>query len=53
MATIDMANPPIVPAASEKQNASLAVPTINGTKPSMMETTVRKMGMIFEFHALM
>ena len=51
--TIDMANPPMVPAASGNQNASLEVPTIKGINPSMVETTVRKMGMILEFHALM
>ena len=51
--TIDMANPPMVPDASGNQNASLEVPTMKGIKPSMVETTVRKMGMILEFHALM
>lgn len=53
MPAIDIASPPIVPAATGIQKASLLVSTINGIKPSMVETTVRKMGMIFEFHALM
>jgi hypothetical protein len=51
--TIDIANPPIVPAANGNQNASLVVPTINGINPSIVETTVRKIGIILEFHALM
>ena len=52
MPRIDMANPPIVPAANGNQKASFSVPAINGTKPSIVETTVRKMGMILAFHAL-
>lgn len=49
---IDITNPPIVPAASGNQNASLSVPTIKGIKPRMVETTVRKIGRIFAFQAL-
>lgn len=49
---IDITNPPIVPAANGNQNASLSVPTIKGIKPRMVETTVRKIGRIFAFQAL-
>ena len=45
-------NPPIIPAASGNQNASLDDPTIKGTKPKAVDVTVRKMGLIFAFHAL-
>lgn len=50
--TIDIANPPMVPAANGNQKASLPVPTINGMKPRMVETTVKKIGTILAFHAL-
>lgn len=50
--TTDITNPPIVPAANGNQKASLSVPIINGTNPRIVETTVRKMGTIFAFHAL-
>ena len=39
-----MASPPMVPAASGNQNASLSGPNMNGMKPKMVETTVRKNG---------
>ena len=48
---IDMVNPPMVPAASGNQNASLSGPNINGINPSMVEITVRKIGVILAFHA--
>ena len=48
----DITNPPIVPAANGNQNASLSVPTMKGIKPKMVETTVRKIGIILAFHAL-
>lgn len=46
-----MASPPMVPAASGNQNASLSGPNMNGMKPKMVETTVRKMGVILAFQA--
>ena len=46
-----MASPPMVPAASGNQNASLSGPNMNGMKPQMVETTVRKMGVILAFQA--
>lgn len=52
MPTTDMSNPPMVPAANGNQNASFPSPIIKGIKPKMVETTVRKIGRIFEFHAL-
>ena len=51
MPKMDMASPPMVPAASGNQNASLSGPSMNGMKPKMVETTVRKMGVIFAFQA--
>ena len=48
---IDITNPPIVPAANGNQNASLLVPTMKGTKPRIVETTVRNTGTILAFHA--
>ena len=48
---IDMVNPPMVPAASGNQNASLSGPNMNGINPSMVEITVRKIGVILAFHA--
>ena len=50
--TMDIVKPPLVPAAKGNQNASLPVPTMNGMNPKMVETTVRKIGIIFAFHAL-
>ena len=50
--TIDMTNPPMVPAANGNQKASLPVPTMNGIKPRMVDTTVKKIGTILAFHAL-
>ena len=50
--TTDIIKPPIVPAANGNQKASLPVPTMNGMKPKMVETTVRKIGMTLAFHAL-
>ena len=46
-----MASPPMVPAASGNQNASLSGPNMNGMKPKVVETTVRKMGVILAFQA--
>ena len=43
-------SPPIVPAARGNQNGVLS-PIINGTNPRMVDMTVRKMGIIFTFHA--
>ena len=48
---IDMVNPPMVPAASGNQKASLSGPNMNGINPSMVEITVREIGVIFAFHA--
>ena len=48
---IDMVSPPIVPAASGNQNASLSGPSMNGMNPSIVEITVRKIGVILAFHA--
>ena len=50
--TTDIANPPMVPAAKGNQKASLPVPTMKGTKPRMVDTTVRKTGTTLAFHAL-
>ena len=50
--SIDITNPPIVPAAKGNQKASFPSPTIKGINPRIVETTVRKIGIIFEFHAL-
>lgn len=52
MPRIDMIRPPIVPAASGNQKASLSVPSMNGINPSMVDITVRKIGVILAFHAL-
>ncbi len=52
MPSMDITNPPIVPAAKGNQKASFPSPTIKGIKPSIVETTVRNIGRIFEFHAL-
>ena len=41
----------MVPDANGNQKASFSVPTINGIKPRIVETTVRKMGNIFAFQA--
>ena len=49
---IDITSPPMVPADNGNQKASLPVPTMNGMKPRMVETTVRKMGTILAFQAL-
>ena len=49
---MDMTKPPMVPAANGNQKASFPVPIMNGMKPRMVETTVRKMGRILAFHAL-
>ena len=46
MPRIDMIRPPIVPAASGNQKASLSVPSMNGINPSMVDITVRKIGVI-------
>ena len=51
MPRIDMIRPPIVPAASGNQKASLSVPSMNGINPSMVDITVRKIGVILAFHA--
>ena len=48
----DKTHPPIVPAAKGNQKASFPSPTIKGINPRIVETTVRKIGRIFEFHAL-
>lgn len=50
--TIDITNPPIVPAAKGNQKASFSVPIINGINPRIVETTVRKIGTILAFQAL-
>lgn len=47
----DITSPPMVPAASGNQNGVFS-PIRKGTNPKMVETTVRKMGIIFTFHAL-
>lgn len=44
-------NPPIVPAAKENQKASLSKPIIKGINPRIVDTTIRKIGVIFAFHA--
>ena len=46
----DITKPPIVPAAKGNQKASFPVPTMNGMNPNMVDTTVRKIGIILEFH---
>ena len=43
---------PWIPAAKGNQKASFPSPTIKGINPRIVETTVRKIGRIFEFHAL-
>ena len=48
----DIIKPPIVPAAKGNQKASFDSPTMKGIKPRMVETTVRKIGIILAFHAL-
>lgn len=50
MPTIDMTNPPMVPAARGNQNASFSVPIKNGIKPRMVEIMVSIIGMILLFH---
>lgn len=49
--TTDIINPPIVPAANGNQNPSFSAPTIKGINPKTVEATVRKIGIIFVFHA--
>ena len=49
---IDIIKPPIVPAANGNQKASFPIPTMNGMNPKMVETIVRKIGIILVFHAL-
>ena len=49
---IDIIKPPIVPAANANQKASFPIPTMNGMNPKMVETIVRKIGIILAFHAL-
>ena len=51
MPTIDITNPPMVPAAKGNQNPSLPVPTMKGIKPKMVDITVKKIGIILAFHA--
>lgn len=51
MPRIDIISPPMVPAASGNQNASLSGPSMNGMNPSMVDITVRNIGVIFAFHA--
>lgn len=46
-----MMSPPIVPAAKGNQKASLSGPNMNGINPKMVETTVRKIGIILAFQA--
>ena len=49
---MDITKPLIVPAAKGNQKASFPSPTIKGINPRIVEATVRKIVMIFEFHAL-
>ena len=49
--TTDIINPPIVPAANGNQNPSFSAPTIKGMNPKTVEATVRKIDIIFVFHA--
>ena len=49
---MDITKPPIVPAAKGNQKASLSAPNIKGIKPKIVDTTVKNIGMIFEFQAL-
>jgi hypothetical protein len=49
--TTDITSPPMVPAAKGNQNGALS-PTRNGTKPKMVDVTVRKIGITFTFQAL-
>ena len=51
MPNSDMISPPMLPAANGNQKASLLSPIKNGIKPKMVETTVKKMGKTFIFHA--
>ena len=44
--------PPMVPAAKGNQNPSFTWPTMKGMKPRMVLMTVRKMGIILMFQAL-
>ena len=48
---MDITKPPIVPAAKGNQKASLSAPNIKGIKPKIVDTTVKNIGMIFEFQA--
>ena len=52
MPTSDISSPPIVPMASGYQNASF-VPIMNGTKPSMVDSMVSIMDVIFELNAFL
>ena len=47
----DITNPPIVPAAKGNQKPSFSAPIMKGINPRIVETTVRKMGITFVFHA--
>jgi len=49
---MDIASPPIVPAASGNQKPSLSAPNIKGMNPKIVEITVKKIGIIFELYAL-
>lgn len=53
MPTTDIVSPPMVPAASGNQNASLSAPSMNGMNPNMVDMTVSDIGVILAFHALM
>jgi len=46
-----MVSPPIVPAAKGNQKPSFCDPIMNGINPNMVEIIVRKIGVIFAFHA--
>ena len=48
---MDIINPPMVPAESGNQNPSFSLPTMKGINPNMVDTTVRKIGNTFLFHA--
>ena len=48
----DITSPPIVPAAKGNQKPSFSAPIMKGINPKIVDTTVRKIGIIFEFHAL-
>jgi hypothetical protein len=47
-----MARPPIVPIANGYQNDSFAVPTMNGINPSIVDSMVNIIGIIFARIAL-